>query len=228
MEKAFQDYLENNDWKDLLKSEFKADYFKELNSFVSNEYKTKTIFPPKQNIFTALNATSFKNVKVVIIGQDPYHGLGQAHGLCFSVLPPTKIPPSLRNIFKELNSDLKIETPNNGNLIKWADQGVLLLNSILTVEEAKPMSHQKKGWEIFTEKIIKLINDKKEHVVFIAWGNPAFLKVANVDTTKHLVLKSVHPSPLSAHRGFLGCKHFSLCNKYLKENNLKEINWSLN
>lgn len=218
-------YLKEASWSQELKNEFKKDYFQDLENFLDSEYAKKRIFPPKEKVFSAFNMANFNDVKVVIVGQDPYHGEGQAHGLCFSVMPPTKIPPSLRNIYKEINRDLNLPIPTNGDLSHWAKEGVLLLNSILTVEESKPMSHQKKGWEKFTEEVIKILNDKKEHLVFLAWGAPAIAKVANVDQNKHLVLTSVHPSPLSAHRGFLGCGHFSKCNDYLMKHKIKPINW---
>lgn len=221
----FKKYLNEKSWLKELENEFNKDYFKDLETFLESEYANKKIFPPKEKIFSAFNKTAFQNVRVVVIGQDPYHGEGQAHGLCFSVLPPTKIPPSLRNIYKEINRDLNIPIPPTGDLSHWANEGVLLLNSILTVEESKPMSHQKKGWEKFTEEVIKILNEKKEHLVFLAWGAPAIAKVAKVDNKKHLVLTSVHPSPLSAHRGFLGCGHFSKCNEYLIKNKIKPINW---
>ena len=221
-------YLIDEKWKSALESEFKQSYFKELEKFLKVEYAQKNIFPVQKDIFNAFNKTPLDKVKVVIVGQDPYHGLGQAHGLCFSVLPPNKVPPSLRNIFKELNRDLSFQIPGEGNLEKWSTEGVLLLNSILTVEESKPMSHQKKGWEKFTEKTIEILNDKTSGLVFLAWGAPAISKVSKVDAKKHLVLTSVHPSPLSAHRGFIGCGHFSKCNEYLKANGKKEINWNLN
>lgn len=218
-------YINSSSWLTELNNEFSKDYFKNLEAFLDIEYSTKKIFPPKENIFSAFNVTSFESVKVVIIGQDPYHGAGQAHGLCFSVLPPTKIPPSLRNIYKEIHRDLNIPIPVNGELTQWAEEGVLLLNSILTVEEAKPMAHQKKGWEQFTTEVIKILNEKKENLVFLAWGAPAIAKVAQVDQARHLVLTSVHPSPLSAHRGFLGCGHFSKCNDYLIKNKIKPVSW---
>lgn len=219
------EYLKEVSWKNILKNEFSKQYFIELEKFIEKEYLSKKIFPQKENIFTAFNKTPFDKVKVVIIGQDPYHGEGQAHGLCFSVLPPTKIPPSLRNIYKEINRDLNLPIPTHGDLTSWSEDGVLMLNSILTVEEAKPMSHQKKGWEIFTEEVIRILNDQKEGLVFLSWGAPAIAKIAKVDRKKHLVLTSVHPSPLSAHRGFLGCGHFSKCNEFLIQKKLKPINW---
>jgi len=219
------EYLKEVSWKNILINEFSKQYFIELEKFIEKEYLSKKIFPQKENIFTAFNKTPFDKVKVVIIGQDPYHGEGQAHGLCFSVLPPTKIPPSLRNIYKEINRDLNLPIPTHGDLTSWSEDGVLMLYSILTVEEAKPMAHQKKGWEIFTEEVIRILNDQKEGLVFLAWGAPAIAKIAKVDRKKHLVLTSVHPSPLSAHRGFLGCGHFSKCNEFLIKKNLKPISW---
>jgi uracil-DNA glycosylase len=221
-------YLTESSWKKLLESEFKEKYFQDLEKFVSMEYKKKSIFPEVKNIFNTFNLVPFEKVKVVILGQDPYHGKGQAHGLCFSVLPPTKIPPSLKNIFKEIERDFNYPIPKDGNLEKWAKQGVLLLNTILTVEEASPMSHSKKGWELFTQKSLELINDKCENIVFMAWGNPAIERSKIIDENKHLVLKTVHPSPLSAHRGYIGCSHFSMCNDYLEQHKKKKINWDLN
>jgi uracil-DNA glycosylase len=221
-------YLKEKSWNNVLVEEFEKEYFKNLDKFLTKEYAEQEIFPIKEQVFTAFNETSLDNVKVVVIGQDPYHGIGQAHGLCFSVLPGIKIPPSLKNIFKELNSDLNIEIPASGNLLNWSKEGVLLLNSILTVRKATPMSHQKKGWEDFTLKVIQNLNDQKENLVFMAWGSPAIAKIASVNRNKHLVLTNVHPSPLSAYRGFLGCKHFSKCNDYLVKNGKKPINWSLN
>ena len=213
-------------WKLLLNEEFDKSYFKQLNQFLINEKDIK-IFPPDSQIFSAFTHTPFEKVKVVILGQDPYHGFGQAHGLCFSVNDGIKFPHSLQNIFKELKADCGCEIPSSGNLIKWADQGVLLLNSTLTVRENEPGSHQKKGWEIFTDTVIKTISDKKEHVVFILWGRFAQSKETLIDSSKHLILKAAHPSPFSVYNGFFGCKHFSKTNTYLKENKLPEINWQL-
>lgn len=217
-----------NSWKTLLREELGAPYMKELLGFLEQEDQSgKTIYPPRENIFEALNLTPFEKVKVVILGQDPYHGEGQAHGLCFSVKPEVKIPPSLVNIFKELKDDLGITPPTHGCLQSWARQGVLLLNNVLTVEDGKAGSHHNKGWEKFTDKIIELLNERKEHLVFILWGSPAQKKAKVVDEKKHLVLKSVHPSPLSVYRGFLGSKPFSQANAYLKKNGQEVIDWTI-
>jgi len=212
-------------WKDALQSEFEKDYFIKLTEFVRGEYKTKSVYPPGNLIFNAFDHCSFDKVKVVIIGQDPYHGPGQAHGLCFSVNDGVIFPPSLLNIFKEIERDLSIPTPKTGNLTRWADQGVLLLNASLTVEAHKAGSHQGRGWETFTDAVIRKIAEEKEHVVFMLWGNYAQQKGAVINPTRHLVLKSVHPSPLSAYRGFIGCGHFSAANKYLLQNGDAEIKW---
>jgi uracil-DNA glycosylase len=212
------------DWHDYLKEEFDKDYMVELNSFLVHQSYT---FPPKEDIFTAFNMTPLKKVKVVIIGQDPYHGEGQAHGLAFSVKKDVKTPPSLKNIYKELNDDLGVEIPTHGNLEAWAKQGVLMINNVLTVEQGKAGSHQKKGWEKFTDKVISIINEHTSNTVFLLWGSPAQKKASKVDETKHLLLKSVHPSPLSAYRGFFGCKHFSKTNDYLKLKNKSQINWQI-
>lgn len=208
-------------WEKIIDAEKEKKYYKDLILFIDNEYKNKVIYPKKENIFSALDNTSFDNVKVVIIGQDPYHGTNQAHGLAFSV-ENAKMPPSLRNIFKELNSDLGIKRENN-NLTNWSEQGVLLLNAILTVEDNKPLSHKNKGWEIFTDLIIKETS-KKGNIVFILWGNYARSK-KNLILENNYIIESVHPSPLSASRGFFGSKPFSKTNNYLKENNIKEIKW---
>lgn len=212
-------------WKEALQSEFEKDYFVKLTEFVRGEYKTKSVYPPGNLIFNAFDHCSFDKVKVVIIGQDPYHGPGQAHGLCFSVNDGVIFPPSLLNIFKEIERDLSIPTPKTGNLTRWADQGVLLLNASLTVEAHKAGSHQGRGWETFTDSVIRKIAEEKEHVVFMLWGNYAQQKGAVINPTRHLVLKSVHPSPLSAYRGFIGCGHFSAANKYLLQNGDAEIKW---
>ena len=212
-------------WKAVLSEEFEQPYFATLTEFVRNEYKTHKIFPPAKLIFNAFDQCPFDQLKVVILGQDPYHGPGQAHGLCFSVNDGIPFPPSLRNIFTELKSDVGKPIPQSGNLIGWAQQGVLLLNATLTVRENLAGSHQKKGWEQFTDAVISTINAKKEHVVFILWGNYAISKNELIDKTKHLVLTSVHPSPLSASRGFFGNHHFSLTNDFLKKNGLEPIKW---
>jgi uracil-DNA glycosylase len=215
------------DWVELLKEEFNKDYYKELSEFINNEYSTKTIHPPKEDIFNALLYTSYENTKVVILGQDPYQTPGFAHGLSFSVNPGVQIPKSLQNIYKELNTDLGCYIPNNGHLKKWAEQGVLLLNTALTVVSGLSNSHQGKGWEIFTDKIISLVNEKKEPVVFILWGNNARSKKELITNPQHLILESVHPSPLSASRGFFGSKPFSKTNNFLKKNGLQPIDWQI-
>lgn len=212
-------------WKEALSEEFEKPYFAELTNFVRSEYKTRQIFPPGKEIFNAFNLCSFNDVKVVIIGQDPYHGPGQAHGLCFSVLDGVDFPPSLRNIFKEINSDMGTPIPKSGNLTRWAEQGVFLLNATLTVRAHTAGSHQKKGWETFTDAVIKTIANKKEHVVFLLWGAYAQRKAELIDRSKHFILESVHPSPLSASRGFFGNHHFSLTNKYLSEKGKEPIKW---
>lgn len=215
-------------WKELLGGELDQPYMAELRTFLVQEEKSgKTIYPQKQDIFAALNLTPFDQVKVVILGQDPYHGPNQAHGLCFSVKPGVKIPPSLVNIFKELKEDLSITPPKDGTLEAWARQGVLLLNNVLTVEDGKAGSHHLKGWEEFTTKIIELLNEKKENLVFILWGSPAQKKAQKVDDKKHFIIKSVHPSPLSSYRGFFGSKPFSQTNSYLKSKGIKTIDWTL-
>jgi len=217
----------NSDWKTFLKEEIKSDDFKKIISELSAERKHHTIFPENEMIFNAFNQTNIDELKVVILGQDPYHGKGQAHGLSFSVPEGVKTPPSLRNIFKELKSDLNLPISNNGNLSTWAEQGVLLLNSTLTVREKEAGSHQKIGWEIFTDNIIKKISDKKEGIIFLLWGAFAQRKSALIDKEKHHILTAAHPSPFSAYRGFLGCKHFSKTNKILINNNKQPINWKL-
>ena len=215
-------------WKELLKQEFNTDYFIKLKSFLIEEKQKYKIFPPGKNIFEAFNRTPFDSIKVVILGQDPYHGLGQAHGLCFSVPEGIQSPPSLVNIFKEINEDLNIPVPGHGNLEKWADQGVFLLNATLTVRANQAGSHQKKGWENFTDAVIKAISDKKENIVFLLWGRYAQNKEQLINASKHCILKAAHPSPLSAYNGFFGCKHFSRTNNFLKSRNIEPINWDLN
>jgi uracil-DNA glycosylase len=215
-------------WKAPLLPEFEADYMAQLRAFlVAEKVAGKRIFPKGSEWFRALDLTPLDKVRVVILGQDPYHGPGQAHGLCFSVPPGVRPPPSLANIYKELESDLGISRPRHGFLEQWAKQGVLLLNSVLTVEMAKAASHQGKGWERFTDAIIRLVNAKDEPVVFLLWGAYAQKKAAFVDVSRHLVLKAAHPSPLSAHNGFLGCRHFSKCNAFLKVRGLQPIDWAL-
>lgn len=212
-------------WKSVLIDEFEKSYFNELTKYVRNEYQTHKIYPPAKLIFNAFDQCPFSKLKVVILGQDPYHGPGQAHGLCFSVNDGIVFPPSLRNIFKELKSDVGKEIPTSGNLIDWAKQGVLLLNATLTVKAQQAGSHQKKGWEQFTDAAISKISDQKESVVFILWGNYAISKSKLIDSAKHLILTSVHPSPLSASRGFFGNKHFSRTNDFLKEHGHEPIIW---
>lgn len=212
-------------WKNQLAEEFKKDYFVKLGKFVRDEYKTQQVYPPGKLIFNAFDQCQFDKLKVVILGQDPYHGPGQAHGLCFSVNNDIKIPPSLRNIFKELNQDIGKAIPGTGNLIDWAKQGVLLLNATLTVRAHQAASHQKQGWEQFTDAVIQKINDEKAYVVFLLWGNYAISKSKFIDPNKHLILTSVHPSPLSASRGFFGNKHFTRTNEFLGEKGLEPINW---
>lgn len=212
-------------WKEFLQLEFEKDYFIKLTDFVENEYEAKQIYPPKRLIFNAFEQCPLDKVKVVIIGQDPYHEEGQAHGLCFSVNDGVLFPPSLRNIFKEINRDLGVPAPFSGNLTPWAQQGVLLLNATLTVQAHVAGSHQGRGWETFTDAVIHKLAAEKEHIVFMLWGTYAQKKGDFIDTNRHLVLKSVHPSPLSAYRGFIGNNHFSLANKYLEEEGLDKINW---
>ncbi|MFV0522135.1 MAG: uracil-DNA glycosylase [Mangrovibacterium sp.] len=212
-------------WKEILAEEFEKDYFKSVTDFVRKEYQTTRVYPPASLLFNAFNQCSFDKLKVVIIGQDPYHGAGQAHGLSFSVPEGVRIPPSLRNIFKELHDDVQKTIPQSGNLTAWAQQGVLLLNATLTVREAQAGSHQKKGWETFTDAVIRLISERAEGVVFILWGSYAISKSQLIDKQKHRVLSSVHPSPLSASRGFFGNHHFSETNKYLQSVGKEPINW---
>jgi uracil-DNA glycosylase len=215
-------------WKEKLMDEFKKPYMAELKTFLQNEYaKHKIIYPKGDEYFAALNLTPFEKVKVVIVGQDPYHGPGQAHGLAFSVRPGVAFPPSLQNIFKELKSDVGCEIPKSGSLIPWAEQGVLLINSVLTVEGGKPASHQGLGWETFTNRIIELLNEEREHLVYILWGAYAQKKASFVDRKKNLVLAGPHPSPLSSHRGFFGSKPFSKTNHYLESKDIKPIHWQL-
>lgn len=212
-------------WKALLQEEFDKPYFAELTEFVRAEYKSYRIYPPGSQIFNAFNLCPFDKVKVVIIGQDPYHGPGQAHGLCFSVNDGVPFPPSLRNIFKEINADTGAPIPQSGNLTRWATQGVLLLNATLTVREHSAGSHQRRGWETFTDSVIRIISEQKSNVVFILWGAYAQSKASLIDSSRHLVLRSVHPSPLSAHAGFFGNHHFSLANDYLVRSGLTSIDW---
>lgn len=214
-----------NSWALRLQDEFNKPYFVELTQFVKEEYKIATVFPPGKEIFKAFDCCSFDDLRVVVLGQDPYHGAGQAHGLCFSVNQGIKPPPSLVNIFKEIKQDLGKDMPTHGDLTRWAKQGVLLLNATLTVRESSPGSHQKKGWETFTDAVIKKISDEKEHVVFILWGAYAQKKIELINAEKHLILSSAHPSPFSADRGFFGNKHFSKTNAFLIQQGLKPIDW---
>ncbi|MGM9532641.1 uracil-DNA glycosylase [Intestinibacter sp.] len=217
----------NNDWDELLKDEFKKEYYLNLREFLKKEYSTRIIYPNMYNIFEALKHTSFKDTKVLILGQDPYHGENQAHGLAFSVQKGVKIPPSLLNIYKELHDDLGCYIPNNGYLIPWSDQGVLLLNTALTVRAHEANSHKNIGWEIFTDDVIKLLNTREDPVIFVLWGANARRKKEFIDLSRHYVLEAPHPSPLSASRGFFGCKHFSKINKILKDLGKEPIDWQI-
>jgi uracil-DNA glycosylase len=216
-----------NDWREKLLPEYNKPYYRELYGFIKDEYSKHVIYPPSEDIFNALHYTPLNNVKVVILGQDPYHEPNQAHGLCFSVLPGNPAPPSLVNIYKELNTDLGCFIPDNGYLKKWADQGVLLLNTVLTVRAHIANSHAGHGWELFTDAIIKTVNETDRPIVFMLWGSPAQKKAALLDNPKHLVLTAPHPSPLSAHRGFFGCHHFSTANEFLKKNGIEPIDWQI-
>ena len=216
-----------NDWREYLNQEFEKEYYLKLRERLKQDYKTKIVYPPMYDIFNALHYTSYEDTKVLILGQDPYHQKGQAHGLSFSVNKGIKIPPSLQNIYKELSSDLGLYIPNNGYLKKWADQGVLLLNATLTVIDSQANSHKDIGWQIFTDKIIQVLNEKEKPVVFILWGKNAISKIPFITNKNHLILKSVHPSPLSANGGFFGSKPFSKTNQFLKQNGLKEVDWQI-
>ena len=218
---------ELHNWKEELMSEYNSQYYSDLTEFLKKEYNTKIIYPPAKDIFNALRFTPLNNVKVVILGQDPYHEPNQAHGLAFSVLPGNQAPPSLENIYKELKDDCGCYIPNNGYLKKWADQGVLLLNTVLTVRAHYANTHAGHGWERFTDAVIKTVNNENRPIVFMLWGSPAQKKTALLNNPKHLVLTAPHPSPLSAYRGFFGCKHFSRANEFLKENGLKPIDWQI-
>ncbi len=218
----------DNDWLPAVEAEFKKPYYRELYSFVKNEYATHQVFPPAEDIFNAFHFTPLSKVKVLLLGQDPYHNVHQAHGLSFSVpVDQREIPPSLQNIYKELQSDLGCYIPNNGYLKKWADQGVLLLNTVLTVRAHAAASHQGKGWEQFTDAIIRAVNEQDRPIVYMLWGRPAQSKIPMLTNPKHLILKAPHPSPLSAYRGFFGCKHFSLANAFLEENGVAPIDWQI-
>ena len=217
----------DNDWDNILKEEFNKKYYLELREFLKHEYKNSLIFPDMHDIFNALKYTSYKDTKVVILGQDPYHDKGQAHGLSFSVKPNIPIPPSLLNIYKELNNELNLFIPNNGYLISWAKQGVLLLNTVLTVKAHMANSHKNKGWEIFTDNIIRYLNKRDESIIFVLWGANARSKKGLIDTSKHYILEAPHPSPLSAHLGFFGCNHFKKINEILDKLNKEKINWQI-
>ena len=217
----------DNDWLEPLRPEFKKSYYAQLYKFVNEEYARHVVYPPKQDVFTAYDRTPLANVKVLILGQDPYHEPGQAHGLSFSVKPGVKIPPSLVNIYKELESDCGCYIPNNGYLIKWADQGVMLLNTVLTVRAHEAFSHQGKGWEQFTDATIAALNSTDRPIVYMLWGSAAQKKASMLDNPMHLVLKAAHPSPLSAYKGFMGCKHFSKTNDFLVRGGAEPIDWQI-
>lgn len=216
-----------NEWDALLAEEFEKEYYLELRRFLISEYNSRNIFPPMNDIFNALKYTSYGDVKAVILGQDPYHGAGQAHGLCFSVKKGTPPPPSLQNIFKEINSELGLPVPNHGELTDWARNGVLLLNTSLTVREGQANSHRGHGWEIFTDRVIELLNEREQPIAFLLWGGNARAKTKLIKNPKHFVLQCAHPSPLSAYNGFFGCGHFVKANEFLKENGIEPIDWSI-
>lgn len=216
-----------NDWAPLLEEEFAKPYYAELRGFLAEEYRSRTVYPDMYDIFSALQLTGYAQTKVVILGQDPYHGPGQAHGLSFSVKPGVPAPPSLQNMFKELKEDLGCYIPNNGHLIKWAEQGVLLLNTVLTVQAHNANSHRGQGWESFTDRVIELLNNRETPVVFLLWGSPAQKKAQFIDASRHFIVRSPHPSPLSAHRGFFGSRPFSQANRFLSEQGLGEIDWQI-
>lgn len=217
----------NKSWDNFLNEQFNQDYFKKLSSFLTQQYKQKTIYPPKVEVFSSFYFTDLDKVKVVILGQDPYHQPNQACGLAFAVKPGVVLPPSLINIYREIENDINIKMSDNGYLVKWATQGVMLLNAVLTVEQSKANSHKGKGWEIFTDNVIRHLNKQNQPIVFLLWGNNAKEKMKLLDNPKHLVLTSVHPSPLSAHRGFFGCRHFSKANAFLIENGVEPIDWKM-
>ena len=214
-----------NEWDDLLKDEFQKDYYLKLREFLKREYFSQRIYPDMHDIFNALKYTSYSDVKAVIIGQDPYHGRGQAHGLCFSVQKGVAVPPSLQNIYKEIQSDLGIPPASHGYLKKWADNGVLLMNTVLTVREGQANSHKGKGWEIFTDRVIELLNQREKPIVFLLWGGNAKQKLRLITDPKHCILQAAHPSPLSASNGFFGCRHFSRANEFLAANGMEPIDW---
>lgn len=216
-----------NDWDEILKDTFDSEHYRQLRQFLIREYQLETVYPPMEDLFNALRKTPYGKVKAVILGQDPYHGPGQAHGMCFSVRPGIKPPPSLVNIFKELQREYGYEIPGHGNLSEWARQGVLLLNTILTVRAGQPMSHKGKGWEQITDTMIRRLSERSEPMVFLLWGVPAQHKADLIDSEKHLILKTTHPSPLSAHRGFFGCDHFREANAFLEDHGIEPIRWQI-
>lgn len=217
-----------NEWDEILKDEFEKDYYKKIRFFLKKEYAEQTVYPPMNDIFNALKYTSYSSVKAVLLGQDPYHGPGQAHGMCFSVQPGIDPPPSLKNIFKELESDLGMKPPANSTLTKWAEQGVLMLNTVLTVRQGQANSHKNLGWTTFTDAVISKLNERETPIVFLLWGGNARSKKPLITNPRHLILETVHPSPLSAYGGFFGCRHFSKCNAFLEENSIAPIDWDLN
>ena len=217
----------SNDWGYLLQDELEQPYYKELCDFLDEQYRSSVVYPELEDIFNALHYTSYEGTKVVIIGQDPYHGLGQAHGLSFSVQPGVRVPPSLQNIFKELKEDLGLEIPDHGSLVSWAKQGVLLLNNVLTVQSGEPASHQGKGWERFTDTIIRELNKRQQPVVFVLWGKHAQQKAAAIDENRHCIISSPHPSPFAARKGFFGSQPFSKANAFLRQTGVKEIDWQI-
>ena len=217
----------NNDWDEVLKNEVRADYFNNIIAFLNREYREHICYPKPENVFNALRTTPYSKVKAVILGQDPYHNPGQAHGLCFSVMDGVEPPPSLKNIFQELHDDIGFEVPESGNLTRWAQSGVLLLNTILSVRQNQPMSHSEIGWQRFTDAVIAALNEREEPMVFLLWGSPARRKKELITNKKHLVLEAPHPSPLSSYRGFFGCRHFSKANDFLIKSGNTPIDWSL-
>lgn len=216
-----------NEWDELLKDEFEKDYYLKLRQFLISEYNSRKIYPPMEDIFNALRFTSYSDVKAVILGQDPYHGAGQAHGMCFSVKKGVTPPPSLQNIYKEINSELGLPIPKHGELTDWARNGVLLLNTVLTVREGSPNSHKGQGWEIFTDRVIELLNQREQPIVFLLWGGNARAKAKLITNPKHLILQCAHPSPLSAHNGFFGCGHFAKANVFLRSQGIEPIDWEI-
>ena len=216
-----------NEWDALLQDEFQKDYYQQLRAFLTEEYKSGPVYPPKEDIFNALKYTSYSDVKLVILGQDPYHGPGQAHGMCFSVRPGVPMPPSLQNIFKELHDDIGIFPPKTGYLVPWAREGVLLLNTVLTVRDGQPNSHKNQGWEQLTDRIITLLGEREQPIVFLLWGSHARKKKELIHAPQHLILECAHPSPLSAHRGFFGCEHFSKANQFLYDHGIDPVDWNV-